>query len=142
MASLDLCNNVYGEIVIPINGYTETFRSTAVNMEGFESLTFFIVADVDDGVWDAFLLDSGALNGEYELVKTQDETEPTDGSFGVIGDIPHITVSDTQKVYRVGYCGNKQFVKIELNTVGGVGTFVVLAVKGHPRKGPTLTQSD
>lgn len=138
MASLDSYNNVYGQLVLPTAAYVADALSAAVDMAGYESLTFFLkTLVVNDGTWVTVLYDSDEVAGIYAPVPTA----AVDKSFGVIGTLPTFTAAESNYLFRVGYCGRKRFVKLGVTMrIGGTAEFNVFALKGDPRKGPTPTQ--
>lgn len=140
MASIDSYNNMYGKLVVPPAAYVATTMSAAVDMSGYESLTFLLqFAAVTDGTWNPVLYDCDTLGGVYAVVPTEATT--VNGYFGVIGTPPTVTNPNSNYLYRLGYCGTKQFVKLYVvMTVGGTASFFSLAVQGDPRKGPTPAQ--
>lgn len=93
-----------------------------------------------------FVVQSGALtDGTYTPALTEgDASDLSDGSAVAAGDLlgtvagATFAATDDNKVKRLGYRGNKRFVRLSLVSAGvttGV-TISAVAVLGHPRKAP------
>lgn len=131
MASVDSYNNIFGTLGTFPQSYTATTPGVVVDMLGYESLTFFVITGtVTDGLWGGDMEDSDLPGSGFV-----DVVDPF-----VVGFLPVFGASDDNSVFRVGYVGNKRYVRLNI-TLGTTGTavFGVLAVQGAPRLGPTPT---
>jgi hypothetical protein len=143
MATMDLYNNIkVSSLLIPAVR-TADANSTAVDMQGFESVVF--VADVGNSA-DTL---SGSVKIEFELEESDDNSTFTDcadadvigyvdgtndGTFAVI-DAP----AEDSTVFKCGYRGTKRYVRVVFNVTGthSSGTPIgVIAIQGNANYAP------
>ncbi|WP_193183258.1 hypothetical protein [Nisaea sediminum] len=134
MSSRDLYNNVkaLGAISPQEIGSNGAVNGAIIDTAGFESLLFSIA--------------SGAVtDGAFTPSMTEgDESDLSDGTAVAAGDmlgtVAGATFADTDDnaVKKVGYRGNKRYVRLTLTAAGVTngGFFAATAHLGHPRNAP------
>lgn len=135
MSSRDLYNNMKALLAISPQeiGSNGAVNGAIIDTAGFESLLFSIAA--------------GTLtDGAYTPSMTEgDESDLSDGTTVAAGDMlgtvagaTFAAADDDDVVKKVGYRGNKQYVRLTLTaaSVTNGGFFSATAHLGHPRNAP------
>lgn len=142
----DLHSNIKPVSVLNAIVVSATGNSGDLDLQGFNSAEFLIDVGVDAGAGlDAnnklvFTLthaddDGTGSAGSYANVAAKDVLGVTPSS-GVVLTVDALDEDDT--LYRVGYIGDKRFVKLTWTETGTVSVpMSVVLVKGHPNDGPT-----
>lgn len=134
MATIDSYNNVFEVLHINSGTHTGTVTpSNGVDTQGFESILFVIVSGtVTDGTWTPKLQASDSISSDFV-----DVTEVGTPHW-LLGTPVPFTNADNNKVWRLGYVGNKRYVRcVVTETVAGTAEFGVIAELGHPHSAPT-----
>ncbi|WP_376959663.1 hypothetical protein ABNQ39_07070 [Azospirillum sp. A26] len=120
----------------------------ALNTAAITSNTATIGAIIDTRGFDSleFAIKSGTLtDGTYTPALTEgDAPDLSDGSPVAAGDLlgtvadATFAATDDNKVKKLGYRGNKRFVRLSLVSAGAAtgGTIGAVAALGHPRTVP------
>lgn len=140
MAKTDMANNVGPILHIPPAAYNATQTpANGVNIQGYEACTFIISTGViTDGTWTITFEESDEAAANFVTIAADDYDEK------LIGDIPgpftNVANAFNNQVYKVGYIGNKQYVRcVVTETVMGTAIFSVIAVLGDPHSAPVAT---
>jgi hypothetical protein len=81
------------------------------------------------------------------LVEDGDDSSLTDAA--AVDDVHLLGVeamgldfADDNKVFKIGYCGPKRYVRVTVTPSGNTGNifFAAVWIQGHPRKAPQSTQ--
>ena len=136
MASQDLTNEIKSETAIaPLtvtgNGVTTGLTIDTESFQGFSSLTFLFTSGViTDGTLVASVEDSNLANMSDAAVVP---------AAGLIGTPPTFLAADDALSKRVGYRGDKRYVRVKLTQTGATtgGIIGCTAVLGHPGAAPT-----
>lgn len=135
MASRDLHNNVEPKVALNIAAISTNAATNGaiIDTSGFESVEFIVQsATITDGTYTPSLTEGDAsdLTGG-NAVATAD----------LIGTVAGATfaATDDNVVKRIGYKGNKRYVRLTLTSAGVTtgGTLGAIAVLGHPHSAPT-----
>ncbi len=109
-----------------------TTNGVIIDTKGFDSLEFVILTGtLTDGTYTPALIEG-------------DDPALADGAAVAAGDLlgtvagATIAATDDNKVKKLGYRGNKRFVRLTLVSTGATtgGTIGAVAVQGHPRSAP------
>lgn len=132
MASVDMYNNIFAMNALNGGTYTTSFDGFPIDTQGFESITFIMqMALITDGLWLFYLEDSNEIAGTYALVEPPYR----------LGTNPTVTGASDNQVFRLGYVGNKRFVRVSLDLTGaGTANFGAVAILGTPRSAQTPVQ--
>lgn len=124
----DLANNIgVAQTLAPVD-YAATTKGTAVDLVGFNSA--------------AVIVNTGAITsaGLY-VVKVQESDTTTDGDFtdvvagDLVGALPASLAAAS--TYKVGYVGNKQFVRAVITKTSGTSIVAgAIVVKGNAADKP------
>lgn len=123
----DLASNIAAVPAIAPAVQSAAADGTAIDTKGFSSL--------------AFVVNTGAIAGSGDFgVKLQDSDESGSGFTDVAGDHVDTTAPATlgaANSYKLGYRGNKRFVRLALAKAGGTSIALgAVAVLGHPDHAP------
>lgn len=143
MAKTDQANNVAPILHIGPDNYTATVTGGAAgigfvpNLQGYEGCTFIIqTGEIADGTWTVTFQESVTSNFAVPIPITNgDETK-------LIGDIPgpfdEVMDAWDNKIYKVGYIGNLQYVRCVITLSGGSGDadLAVSVILGDPHSAP------
>ena len=137
----DLHNNVSPAPAInpqAISSDTAT-NGAIIDRQGFESLEFLIQsATLTDGTYTPSLLAGNAVDDPANPTSITDgEAVAASDLLGTIADAT-FAASDDNVVKRIGYRGEKRYVRLTLTSAGTTsgGTIGATAVRGHPRHAP------
>lgn len=128
----DLHNNIKPSValdVAAISSDTTTVGNT-IDTADYGSLEFvFVAGTLTDGAYAIALFEGDASD-------MSDETEVA--AADLLGDAPSIAATDDDTVARVGYRGNKRYVRPKVTSTGTTsgGTLGAVAIQGHPRTAP------
>jgi hypothetical protein len=131
MAKKDLKNSILEKVALNIQAISSntTTDGAAIDTKGYQSVTFVLQsATLTDGTYTPVIeeSDTGAFAGEENAVADADllGTEAA-AAFAA---------ADDNEVRRIGYVGNKRYVRLTLvsaSTSTG-GTLGAVAILGHP----------
>jgi hypothetical protein len=131
MAKKDLKNSILEKVALNIQAISSdtTTDGAAIDTKGYQSVTFVLQsATLTDGTYTPVIeeSDTGAFSGEENAVADADllGTEAA-AAFAA---------TDDNEVRRIGYVGNKRYVRLTLvsaSTSTG-GTLGAVAILGHP----------
>lgn len=109
---------------------TTAVNGSIIDLSGYNAAEFVIVAGtVTDGTHAVTLTEGNA-------------SDLSDGSAVAAGDIlgslPSFTSTDSSVTKRVGYVGNKRYVRLTLTPTGATtgGLFGAVALRGHALSNP------
>jgi hypothetical protein len=137
MSTKDLHNNIFGLIALaPKAIATDTTTvGLEIDRKGYSAIEFFLATGV-------------VTDGDYSLILTECAT--SGGTFTAVDDAdllglePAYTAdADDAKIGRVGYIGNKRFLKatvLSANTTTGA-LITVIAVAGKPHFAATAANT-
>lgn len=136
MASQDLKNEIKTETAIaPLtvtgNGVTTGLTIDTEAFQGFSSLTFAFTSGV---------ITDGTLTASVEEAALADMSDAVVvGAAGLIGTLPVFLATDDAVSKRVGYRGDKRYVRVKLTQTGATtgGIIGCTAILGHPGAAPT-----
>lgn len=130
----DLHNNI--GVAAALNpqaiGSSTTTNGAIIDLAGFESVEFVIQsATLTDGTYTPSITEG-------------DESDLSDGSAAAAADLlgtvadATFAASDDNAVKRIGYRGNKRYVRLNITSASVTtgGTLAAVAIKGHPRNAP------
>lgn len=129
----DLHNNINGArgispaAIISANGTT---TGQTVDVTEFNSLEFiFLSGAITDGTFTVTVYEGDASD-------MSDETAVAD--VDLLGTEPIFAATDDNTVKRVGYIGNKRYVRAKVVQAGATtgGFITCIAVQGHPKSAP------
>lgn len=123
----DLTSNIAAMPAIAPAVQSAAADGAAIDTKGFSSL--------------AFVVNTGAIVGSGDFgVKLQDSDESDSGFTDVAADQVDTTAPATlgaASSYKLGYRGNKRFVRLALAKAGGTSIALgAIAVLGHPDHAP------
>jgi hypothetical protein len=147
MAKTDLANNIAPIIHIPLDTYTAdvtpgvSMGISVLDLQGYEGCTFIITTGdvgMDMGATYTF-----SFQESVDAAFTNPITLTGDNAYKLIGDIPGplttVMGAFDNKIYKVGYIGDKQFVRCNLTVAGmpmGGAALSVIVVLGDPHSAP------
>lgn len=129
----DLHNNIKPSValdVAAISSDTTTVGNT-IDTADYGSLEFVVVAGtLTDGSYAVQLFegDESDMSDESQVTDTDD----------LLGSAITIALTEDDTVERIGYRGNKRYVRLKVvstSTTSG-GTLGAVAIQGHPRTAP------
>lgn len=129
----DLHNNLNGAraispaAILAANGTT---TGQTIDVVEFGSLEFLLVAGaITDGTFTITIYEGDASN-------MSDEAAVADADL--LGTEPVLTSADANTVKKVGYKGNKRYVRVKVVQTGATtgGFLCCVAVQGHPKTAP------
>lgn len=129
----DSHNNVFGQVAVN-NGAISSSTTTAGNIidtQGFNSLEFFLqVGARTDGTYTLSMEHGDAANLSDTATPAADD---------IVGTLAATAASAANAVKRVGYVGNKRYVRVNIvsTSVTSGATAGVLAVLGRASVAPT-----
>lgn len=105
-----------------------------VDLAGYEGavvlVTVGVIATGTTPVYTFGVRECATIGGSYTVVAAAD----------LIGSVPVFLPADANTVQTIGYIGSKQFIRIDLETVGGTpgtgGLFTGVVILGSPRHAP------
>ncbi len=105
-----------------------------VDLVGFEGalvvVTAGVIATGTAPVYTWGVRECDTLGGAYTVVAAED----------LLGAAIVFVPADANTAKRIGYIGKKQFIRVDLETVGGTpgtgGLFTGIVIKGRPRHAP------
>lgn len=131
----DLHNNIaVRNAVSPVSTTGNTaITGLTIDRQGFDSVEF------------AATLGTITTAGTTYAVEVQESDTTTSGDFTPVADIdllgaePAFVDSEINTTKKVGYIGNKRYVRVKVTPAGNTGasTFAVTAVLGNPALAPT-----
>jgi hypothetical protein len=132
MASRDLHNNVkvtVGTAPIALTGNTTTNAAT-IDTQGFESLEIVIQSGV--------ITDGTETPSFYEGDASNMSDESVIAATDLIGTMAAFAATDDGQIRKIGYKGNKRYVRVKLTGSGQTtgGLFSVLYIQGHAKNAP------
>jgi hypothetical protein len=140
MAKTDQANNIGPVLQIIPHAHTATVTpANGVNLQGYEGCTFIIsTGTITDGTWTITFQESDEAAANFVTIAADDYDEK------LIGDIPgpftNAGMDFDNQIYKVGYIGNKQYVRIVVTeTVMGTAEFSACAILGDPHSAPVAT---
>lgn len=124
----DFANNIGGVAALSPAVQAASVNGNAIDLLGFDGVTLFV--------------STGAIVGAGDFTaKLQESDTTTSGDFTdvaggyLIGALPPSLVADS--VAKIGYVGNKRYVRIALTKNGGTSIAAgAVAVKGHAHTRP------
>lgn len=144
----DLYNNIAVSMDFEARTVTATQTAVEIDLAGCNSAVFLV----------AFGQEAGTLSGSLGWTVTM--THADDDGTGVAGDYANVEAKDVQgvtpasgvvitldaaaedqMVYKIGYIGDKRFVKLLLTEVGSTTGIpvTILTVKGHLQDVPAVS---
>lgn len=139
MAKTDMANNVAPILHIPPAAYTGTQTpASGVNLQGYEGCTFIISTGViTDGTWTITFEESDSASSGFVAIQAADYPSKLILSATAGGSIPgpftNVGNAFNNKIYKVGYIGQKQYVRcVVTETAMGTAIFQVAVVLGDP----------
>jgi hypothetical protein len=131
----ELHNNVATCIMREAQDYTATVTSDLVNLAGFESCEVLVTVGALTGV-----SGSNTLTAKLQECDTTVGTSFTDVAVAdMIGGFTLIdSTAEDSTIQRVGYIGNKKYLRVVLTEAGTIsaGIVGVYAILGNPRNSP------
>lgn len=110
---------------------TAAGNGTGVDLAGYEGAMVVIDCGTAGGTTPSF---------EFEVKESADNSTYTAVADGdLIGTEPTVTTANDDGVFRIGYIGNKQYIRCDVKAVSGTSPTLVCAaqvVLGRPRKAP------
>ena len=132
MGQRDIHNSMEQKVALDVQSISSdtTTAGNILDLQGFEGIEFLITAgSITDGAY-AVLIEEGDDSGLSDAAAVADSD--------LLGTelLAAFTATDDNKVSKIGYIGQKQFVRLSLVSTGTTtgGTFGALAVLGHPRR--------
>ena len=140
MAKKDLKNSILEKVALNIQAISSdtTTDGAAIDTKGYQSVTFVLQsATLTDGTYTPVIeeSDTGDFSGEENAVADADllGTEAA-AAFAA---------ADDNEVRRIGYVGNKRYVRLTLvsTSTSTGGTLGAVAILGHPEVQETPVNS-
>jgi hypothetical protein len=131
MASRDLHNSIKvsrGISPVAITTGNATLTSEIIDTQGFESLEFAALSGaITDGTFTGTVYHGDASN-------MSDEAATTD----LVGSAPVFAATDDNVTKKVGYIGNKRYVRIKFVQTGATtgGFLTCVAIQSHAKNAP------
>ena len=132
----DIKNNLKAELSLySLLQTAAAVGNIGVNLAGFEGALIVVTAGViatgTTPLYTFGVRECETIGGSYTVVAAAD----------LIGSAITFGPSDNNTLKTIGYIGSKQFVRVDLETVGGTpgtgGLFTGIVIKGLPRHAPT-----
>ena len=138
----DLHSNLAAAIALPAAAYAADNTPAAVDLSGFESAMLAIEVGVGGITFDGtnkveFKLTHSEDDSSYDAVTADDVQGVTVGAGGIVLSL--IAAHAAATVTRVGYIGDRQFLKLLADFSGTHGTatpMAALVLEGHARDRP------
>lgn len=132
MGQRDIHNHIEHKVALNLQNITSDTATVGniLDMQGFESIEFLITAGaITDGAY-AILIEEGDDSG------LSDAAAVADADLLGTEALAAFTATDDNKVSKIGYIGQKNFVRISIVSTGTTsgGFFAVVATLGHPRR--------
>ena len=134
--AFDIHSNMIISLALPelsLGGAT-TFSGSIINTDTLEGLEFVIsMGTITSGVA-TFLLEDGDDPGLSDAATVTGDD--------LLGNNPRFVVGDTDTVARVGYVGNKRFVRLNITVTGATVNVNIsaIAVQTMSKSQPTVEQ--
>jgi len=134
MAQMDMHNQLYPTIaktVAAITSDTTTTGTNIIDMQGYNALEFIFASGArTDGTFTPLITHGDAAN------LSDGVAVPDDDLLGLEADA---AISAANTVKRIGYRGNKRYVRFDIvsTSVTSGATVGALAVRGHADLSPT-----
>lgn len=139
-SSVDLHHNCKVAMAITTVAATAIADGSDINTLGFESAEFIIhTGTLGTGTID-FTVQHADDDGAGAADTYANVTEATD----LLGDLPTILATDDDEVYRVGYCGGKQWIRLQ-NVETSAWTSMIhgaVCLLSNPTVGPVAEQDN
>lgn len=137
MSKRDLKNSIATSVAIEpqaLSGNTD-LTGEIIDTKGYSSLTFVLQTDAIA----ASTLDAQLLIQEGDAANLSDAAAAADADLIGTEAATAIANSDDKVTKRIGYKGNKRYVRCDLTVTSNNGTDVVgaIAVQGHATNNPT-----
>ena len=132
----DLHNNISPAVALDTTaiGSDTTTAGNIIDLQGFNSVEFVILSGtLTDGNYTP-LIEDGDDSGLSDAAAVADAE-----LLGTEAAAAFAAASDDDAVKRIGYIGNKRYVRLSIvsaSTSSG-GTLSAIAVRGHAADGPT-----
>lgn len=138
MASRDLMNNIHPVAAIPPAGATTDntpWVSSVIDTKGYESLTFLLITGTQADADATFT----ALVEHGDQSSLSDAAAVPDSELVGTEALAGFTFADDNKARKIGYAGNKRYVRLKVTPANNSGNafLAAIALLGHPRNAPT-----
>lgn len=139
MASRDLHNNIHTvPLIVPVAARTDdtAIVSSIIDTAGYESCELVIVTGTNtdaDATFAVLVEDGDASNLSDNAAVADAQLLGTEAQAG-------FTFADDNECRKIGYVGNKRYVRVTVTPSGnGAGNIFLagVAILGHPRHTPT-----
>ncbi len=139
MAQSDLHNNLEKAVALNVTAISSdtTTNGNIIDMQGFDSLEFFILSGtLTDGSY-AVLIQHGDDSGLSDAADVAD-----DYLLGTEAGAAFVAADDNE-VHKIGYVGDKRYVRLSIvsTSTSSGGTLGAVAIKGHGENKPHTTQA-